>query len=83
MLIYKDYERSNWECVTWQIFSSNYVSGFVESETLPPTDYLHWLIECYGLRAEQSVMMESCVSVEGRLVWRIKIRQAYEHHPTS
>ena len=82
MLIYKDYERSNWECVTWQIFPSNYVSGFVESETLPPTDYLHWLIKCYGLWAEKSVMMESCVSVEGKFVWRIKIRQAQEHQLT-
>ena len=45
-------------------------------------DYLHWRIECYGLRTEKSVMMESCVSVEGMLVWRIKIRQAYEQHPT-
>ncbi len=83
MLSYKDYERSNWDWVTWQIFTANYVSGFVESETLPPTDYLHWLIKCYGLWAENSVMMESCISVGGRLVWRIKIRQAYEHHPTS
>ena len=78
MLTSKDYRRDNWEHVTWQIVSGVYARGYVESTVIPPDDYLHWMMERYGLDSAESVRIDSGDRQGGKPAWRITIRQARE-----
>ncbi len=78
MLTSRDYRRDNWDQVTWQIFSGVYANGYVESSVLPPTDYLQWLIDRYGLHSPESIWIVSGQCAASGAVWRIKVRQALE-----
>jgi hypothetical protein len=78
MLTTEDFHTENWAHVTWQIISGNYVWGFVRSEVLPPSEYLHWLMHTYNLFDPESVKLISEVQEKDKSSWRIILSSALE-----
>lgn len=70
-----DFERKNWESVTWQIVSHTYVRGYVMSECIPPTSYLQWVSEHLGLNDPGMVRIENSAAPSGRQAWKVSIKQ--------
>lgn len=74
MLRSVDFERENWEAVSWKIVSSTYVSGFILSECLPPPMFLDWLMDRLGKTSEIDIRFENHMASEGSTVWKLTVR---------
>jgi hypothetical protein len=79
MLQTEDFYPQNWESVTWQIISNTYVRGHILSRCLPPPTYIDWVTEKMNLFYPDSIRIISWVGEDGKLLWKVTIRQADGH----
>jgi|GEM_PF-2330747 hypothetical protein len=75
MLQPDDFNRDNWESVTWRIVSGTYVRGYMLSDCLPPQAYFEWVMDRMGLSGAGAIRIENAVGATGSPHWKLTFRQ--------